>query len=819
MNSFGEHLLPGQIGHFLIILSLVASLIATIAYSKSTNALIPAEAASWKKIGRTAFVIDAFSVFGVFALIYYIISNHYMEYSYAWTHSDKSLEPKYLLSSIWEGQEGSFLLWAFWHGVIGIVLMKTSKKWEAPVMAVISFAQLCIATLLLGIFVFDLKVGSNPFILLKDSGVMSPENAPAFYSNGILRGDYLELIHRRGGQGLNQLLQNYWMVIHPPILFLGFASTIVPFAYAIAGLWTKDYGGWTKSQLPWSLFSAAILALGIMMGAKWAYESLNFGGYWAWDPVENASLVPWLIMIAGLHTQLIFNATGHSLRSTYLFYLLSFMLILYSTYLARSGDLQDTSVHAFVTSGMNWQLRIFVFAFVIPGLLMFALRYKKIPHIVKEESSWSREFWMFIGSLVLFLSSLAIIIPTSFPLFNKIFGTSLAIGEDQEFAYNRIQIFVAIIIGVITAIGQYLKYKTTNRQLFFKKLMVPTIIALIFSLIVSIFGNIDYDKYGIGYLAAIHLGIFASLYAVVANTSFIWLGLNGKLKAAGASVAHLGFSLFLLGALISSAKKEVLSVNKLNPLNFGPDQKEKGEENLTMFQGIETDMGDFWATYAKDSSTQGGKTMYFHIQMKRKDGKGEFMLVPDLIKNSKGQEGYSANPDAKHYLHKDIFTYISYADKMREGEDTSKFRPTSVAINDTVFYSSGIMILDTVQRNPANKRVQFTESDTAIMATIRVIPFNSGGKPITAQPYFYFRNNRAEYFPDTLITQGLAINLNKFAADQTFEIGVKESTRMTPFIALKVLVFPFINLVWGGVVLMLVGFVMAIVRRVKTLKA
>ena len=104
-------------------------------------------------------------------------------------------------------------------------------------------------------------------------------------------------------------------------------------------------------------------------GRRWAYESLSFGGYWAWDPVENASLVPWLVLVAGLHTQVIYNSTGHSLRATYLFFMLGFFLILYSTYLTRSGDLQDTSVHAFVGSGMNWQLRALVFVFLVPALV------------------------------------------------------------------------------------------------------------------------------------------------------------------------------------------------------------------------------------------------------------------------------------------------------------------------------------------------------------------------------------------------------------------------------------------------------------------
>src|SRR5205085_11879234 len=197
-----------------------------------------------------------------------------------------------------------------------------------------------------------------PFLLLRELGML--DNAPAFkdLETGALRQDYLTMI--KDGSGLNQLLQNYWMVIHPPILFLGFASTIVPFAYSIAGLWKKDFGGWTKGAMPWSLFSGGILGLGIMMGAAWAYESLTFGGYWAWDPVENASLVPWLVMVAGLHTNLIFRSSGYSLKSTYAFYILSFLLILYSTFLTRSGVLGDTSLLAFTDLGMNVELYLFL---------------------------------------------------------------------------------------------------------------------------------------------------------------------------------------------------------------------------------------------------------------------------------------------------------------------------------------------------------------------------------------------------------------------------------------------------------------------------
>ena len=309
MDYIGEHLFPGQLGHFLIVLSLVASLVATIAYFKSANAVLEEAVQSWRRIARIAFVIDAVSVTATFGIIYYLISNHYFEYYYAWNHSDKSLSTGYLLASIWEGQEGSFLLWAFWHGILGMLLMRTSKKWEAPVMTVISFAQLYMATMVLGIHFFDIKLGSSPFLLTRYMQPSLMEMA-----------NYLTLPVLQDGNGLNQLLQNYWMQIHPPILFLGYASFIVPFAYAVAALWKKEHSTWTKQVMPWALFAVAVHGLGIMMGARWAYESLNFGGYWAWDPVENASMVPWLVLVAGIHTMLIYNSTGHSLRSTYLFY-------------------------------------------------------------------------------------------------------------------------------------------------------------------------------------------------------------------------------------------------------------------------------------------------------------------------------------------------------------------------------------------------------------------------------------------------------------------------------------------------------------------
>jgi cytochrome c-type biogenesis protein CcmF len=807
MEYLGEHLLPGKLGHFFAVLSFAASLVAMIAYGKATNAKTPEEEKSWRRMARTAFMIDVVAVFSVLFTIIYIINARLFEYNFAWEHSSRALTPKYLLACIWEAQEGSFLLWTIWHCVLGMVLMRKAKKWENPVMTVLCFGQLCLATMIIGIYFFGAKIGINPFILVRQQ--MS--GAPIFS-----RADYLSFPQMQDGQGLNALLQNYWMVIHPPILFLGFASTIVPFAFAIAGLWKRQFGDWTRMALPWTLFSACVLGTGVLMGAAWAYESLSFGGYWAWDPVENASLVPWLVLIAGLHTLVVYNATGHSLRATYFFFIMQFVLILWETFLTRSGILGDTSVHAFVDSGIHGQLVLFVFVFFAPAIFLFASRYKKIPHIIKEESPSSREFWMFIGSLVLFLSSMFIIAFTSLPIYNLLTGKKITIGDDQTFAYNRVEIFVAIILGLFTAVTQYLKYKSTPKEFLLKKIAFPTVIALLIAVLISVFGGIHYDKYGAGYLAAIHLAIFAAVYAVCANASYIWIGLKGKLRAAGPAVAHTGFGLMLLGILLSSAKKEVLSYNTTGiNLPFDPASKQNPMENLTLLKGVRTDMGKYWATYVGSDSTDApSKKTYYQIHLDKKDGAASFDLYPDMMKMTKGQEGNSANPDKYHYWDRDVFAYISATDNPEQlNEDTVSYRNYALAPHDTAYYSKGFIVLDSVLINPNFGKYHFTRSDTALMAVLTVTDKDS--MTHTARPLFYVRDNEALFMNDTVFAEDLAFRFSRITTGGKIELGVKESAAMIPFVALKVLEFPQIGVLWLGAILMIIGFIMSIVAALK----
>ncbi len=813
MDYIGEHLLPGQLGHFFIVLSLVASLVATFSYFRATQARIETDSLYWKRLARIAFITEVISVFAVFSILFYIIYNHLFEYHYAWKHSSRSLEVKYLLSCFWEGQEGSFLLWSVWHCVLGLILMKTSKQWEAPVMTVVSFAQFCLATMIAGIYIFNWKMGSNPFILLRDTDVLA--GAQGLHINmdpaQPLKPDYLSFI--KDGNDLNPLLQNYWMVIHPPILFMGFASTIVPFAFAIAGLWKKKFAEVMRPALPWALFSAAVLGVGIMMGAKWAYESLNFGGYWAWDPVENASLVPWLILIAGIHTLLIYKHSGHSLRATYLFLLLSFGFVLYSTFLTRSGVLGEASVHAFTDLGMNMQLLAYLLIFVVPSLFLFGNRYKEIPTIHKEESTSSREFWMFIGSLVFFLSAIVIIGKTSLPVVNKVFGTKLAAPEDEEFAYNQIQVFVAIIIGVLTAITQYLKYKSTSIKFFWKKIWIPTVIAIVLATLLLSFGHVNYEKKGIMFLGAIWLATACSVYAVVANLAYLWLGIKGNMALSGGSVSHFGFGLVLLGILLSSAKKELLSYNTSGiAIEAGKDKDWKPGENLTLVKGIPMQMGNYDVTYTGDSAHPKKQQWYFKVHFKSRTNKEEFTLVPDAFVNYKGNEGLMANPSARHYWDHDIFAYISGLPNPDKNKDTATFRSNIIKPGDSIFYSKGFLVLNKLTTKDSIPFAGFQAGDKATVATIKVHSFNKTS--YTAEPLLLNQKGNLFAIPDTIMSESLILRINKIDGEQV-DLGVKESNSIMEYVTLKAYKFPYVLVLWIGIIITAVGILISMVRRIR----
>ncbi len=819
----GEHLLPGQIGQFLVITAWICGILGTISFFKSASQKEGIDQTDWFNYGRLMFAIQTISILGIFTIIFYICSNHYYEYMYAYKHASKELEYKYLLACIWEGQEGSFLLWTIWHAVLGwMILWKSRSEWKFPVMGIISLAQFFLLFMILGIYVGEIRLGNSPFVLTRNE-----IPAPIFSQP-----NYLTFL--KDGMGLNVLLRNYWMVIHPPILFLGFASTIVPFAIAVSALIKRKFAEYLPAALPWALFGTAVLGVGIMMGGKWAYESLSFGGYWAWDPVENASLVPWLILVAGLHTLLIFKATGRSLQTTILFFILSFCFVLYSTFLTRTGILGDTSVHAFTEAGkaINIMIGIFVLSFFIPSIALFFLRYKKIPVILQEEAISSREFWMFIGSLLLFLSSIFIILITSIPVYAKtpllsslilkIHGGPLAMPEDAEFLYNKVMILASIIITSITAVAQYLKYKETKHVWVKQKLIYPTFIALLITILIAFVYPFTFVKHGTGFLAAIYLAFFAAVYSAISNGMFISLSLKNNWKKAGGSLSHVGFALMIAGMIISSANKKVLSDANANgiilPASQDPMTKktDNPSDNLTLIRNVPVKLGNYIATYIHDSAGMEKGRKFYTIVFESKDSitnKASFTLQPDVYVMK--DNNMSSNPDTKIYLTKDIFTYLSFVSNPEQKEDTAQFRERVTQKGDTLYYKNGFIHVDSIiqvkQSDPP--RIILDKNDVALRAYFT----------LTDRQGLHYKSNAAikandqgvKYIDDTVYAQNLFIRFAGVADSGKVRISIKETDKPIDFITIKCYEFPYISLVWLGLIIMAIGIFMSLSERLK----
>ena len=291
------------------------------------------------------------------------------------------------------------------------------------------------------------------------------------------------LLHSRNlfpedGKGLNALLQNYWMVIHPPTLFLGFALTVVPFSFCMAGLWLKKYSDWIRPALPWSLFGGAVLGLGILMGGYWAYETLNFGGYWNWDPVENAVYVPWIFLIASIHTMITYKNSETALKASIILVISVFIFILYATFLTRSGILGDASVHSFTDLGLSGQLLIVSAVFLWLRHCTFCYSLEKNSIDGKEASAYSREFWIFIGATTLCLMGFQVIAGTSIPVINSVIGffgveTKFAPPTDAVAFYSKFQIWFAIVLGILSAVGQFFWWKKIDRKILLNELFIP----------------------------------------------------------------------------------------------------------------------------------------------------------------------------------------------------------------------------------------------------------------------------------------------------------------------------------------------------------
>ena len=875
------NVLIGQIGHLFVIVSFVSSIVTAIAYycaSQNSDFASPSakntkeqELQSWKKIARITFGIHVLSVIGVVVVLFSIIYNHQYEYHYAWSHSSNNLPYYYMISCFWEGQEGSFLLWIFWHVCIGAVIIlrsifvkhKKGNTWEAPVMMVFATVQAFLASMVLGVVVpiANLKIGSSPFILLRDA-----MDAPIFQSQP----NYIPA----DGTGLNPLLQNYWMVIHPPTLFLGFALCLVPFAFVTAGLWKRETTKWLKPTFAWALLAAAVLGVGIIMGAYWAYETLNFGGYWNWDPVENAVFIPWLVLIAGIHSMTMQQKRPSMARLSAILMLSSFLLILYSTFLTRSGILGDTSVHSFTDLGLSGQLLIYLQFFVIAALILLSKNWNNFPKSKQESSFYSGEFWVTLGVVVLGLSALQVLVPTSIPVYNAILDnlgidSNVAPPADPEHFYTKWQLWFSVAIAFLSATAQIFWWKRIKKSTFKENVKdnfaIPLVLTAIITTIIIAVAQIKLSLPSEGYtnfysfiISVVKaketpyiILILTAVYSLISNGISILRTIKSNPKLAGGALAHIGVALMFFGILSSSGYDEIVSMNMSGLLYNKEFSDEVNRENVLLFRSQPTKMskyivtykGQYWdspnfSSYINKEDVKG--TAYAHKVIAQKDliykGKVEvkagdtlrifeentyykidyvdtltkeiFTLFPRVQQNP--QMGFVVSPDISQGIKSDLYTHLSSLPDPAEDRTWSQAETKVLSPMDTFIVNDFVAIFDGVEKGEP-----LADEDYMVYAKIRILDKED---VYVAKPIYQIKMQgegqgaNVRSIPEIIESAGVEFTMLKIEPEkEKFTFNIRTTQR--DWIIMKALEKPYISLLWLGVIVMTIGILVAMWRR------
>ncbi len=560
----------GQFGTWAIWLGLIASFFTMGAYGLAL--LRPQKDRQWRKVARGGYLLTALGVFASFASLCVIVYNNKYQYDYAFSHTGNDLRALptdtashwlfhhwIRFAATWSGQEGSFLLWAFWTALIGFLVFAKAGKYEARVMpffvSVLTF--LCA-------------------ILIKQS--------PFHYLTAV-HPDMWSTVPP-DGQGLTPSLQNYWMTIHPPTIFFGFASLAVPYAYAVAALLWKDYKGWTARVMPYALLTCATLGLGLFMGGYWAYETQGWHGFWAWDPVENASFFPWLAITALVHGLVVQKSRDGMARTNTFLGLFAFWLFLLGTFLTRSGALASKdangamlSVHAFdnISKSGLFFMETMLLLYGIGGLVLWLTRVGKMPRRpTTGDTLVSRDFAFFVSIMLMILACLAVTFGTTTPLFMSWMHKRPS--QPQPFFYNQVMMPLTILFALTLGCVPWLAWKRTDPEKFLRKLIAPWLIMVGFGFFMIFW--VQNATVGLqqamepsDYSSTMHywfnptlqrvlvvllssLGVFVAL----SNAMLTYRVFRAKPLNAGGWLAHVGMGLLIVGIVVSNTFERTVRV-------------------------------------------------------------------------------------------------------------------------------------------------------------------------------------------------------------------------------------------------------------------
>jgi cytochrome c-type biogenesis protein CcmF len=704
---------------------------------------------------RGAYTAFATSVVAASAVLLTLLLQHRFDVSYVNSYSSRELPLHFLISTLWAGQEGSFLLWVFWGALIGIVVRRSAKELEAPVMAVY------LATFL-GIIAILCK--QSPFKILP----------PPIPTDGV---------------GLNPLLQDPWMVIHPPVMFVGFASLSVPFSFAIAALWKKRWDGWVSRAIPWALLTFVTLGTAILMGGYWAYKTLGWGGYWGWDPVENTSLVPWLFTAALVHGMFLQRVSQRHRKVNLILACSAFATILYGTFLTRSGVLADFSVHSFIDLGITgWLVGILGF-FVLGSIALIAARWRSIPVAPEDESGFLSRGVLFILGIAVFCAlALVILLGTSAPLITRLSGNP---SQVQTSFYGKTATPAALLLVLLTGLVPFVSWKTARASELLRNARRSLGVAAGVLVLALALGARN---------PASLLLLFAAGFSADMNLrAVVRKARNGKLGSAGGYLAHVGVGIMIAGIVVSGVYSQ--------------------SQRVTLVRKTPTKVGDKTLTFLRVVPGSATRKQAMEVRVQTASGKVAY-AYPKMYENSKTGQ-LMVNPAIRRSAVFDDYMSPQQYDPgqpERVGREVRLTKGTTTNIEGTGF---------TFREFNADRSAMFQGKGQVLVLTELTITPSDGSKHDATLRFVHHMDGSAPENPEIEIPGhpggvmqvlavspsdgAVALRLRGISKDPALEH--QAATRES--LSLEVTRKPLISLVWGGFYVLMAGGLLALIKRAR----
>lgn len=576
------------LGKTLIWAAVVGTILSLILYLRGER---------WTVQARWSFRAVTLALTAALVLLLTLILNHRFEFIYVRNYSSTDLPLYYLIATLWGGQEGTLLLWIFLVGVLGLIFTRMAGRFERFSMATVNLFVLCVL-----------------LILLKRSPFAATPTGPT------------------EGAGLNPLLQDFWMTIHPPVMFIGFALSVFPFAIAVAGWLRGEFKQWISIGWVWLLATWCTLGTALVMGGYWAYKVLGWGGYWAWDPVENSSLIPWLFATGGIHALVMLKKKNALARSAFLFSILPFISILFGSFLTRSGVLADFSVHSFLDLGINSYLLASLGLFTLIGFGVLFWRMNRVKATVAYSSMTTVDFCISMGVLSLLIAGALVLIGMSTPLWSRLGGPPSNVTLRYYFLATTP---VALILLLGLSVFPFMRWIKPSRPWIAPQAAIP----FTASMVVGIFAILAGVHEPL-YIVLLTLGTFAT----VSNGWLVVDRFRKNKTLAGAYVAHVGLAMLVVGAAVSTAYET------------------KEQVALPLGQPVEK-MGWVLTYEGKDPQHPKGQTPY-HVLAARPGSDVAYRCSPQqyMLPYDKGM---MRKPAVKKFWNKDL--YISPLDEVGGG--------------------------------------------------------------------------------------------------------------------------------------------------------